>query len=84
MSCSPYDANDLNNYEGETYTGTDPYESASVWNVVDDVIGKTQNWELTALAMGMDTEDDLEFAADFIESPGIGIRRYAGRTECLK
>lgn len=67
----PYDANDLNNYEGETYTGTDPYESASVWNVVDDVIGKTQNWELTALAMGMDTEDDLEFAADFIESPEL-------------
>lgn len=68
----PYDANDLNNYDASnTYTGTDPYESASVWNVVDDVIGKTQNWELTALAMGMDTEDDLEFAADFIESPEL-------------
>ena len=68
----PYDANDLNNYDASnTYTGTDPYESASVWNVVDDVIGKTQNWELRALSMGMDTEDDLEFAADFIESPEL-------------
>ncbi len=67
----PYDANDLNNYEGETYTGTDPYESASVWRVVDDVIGKTQNWEQTALAMGLDTEVERELAADFVESPEL-------------
>lgn len=69
----PYDANDLNNYDaGNTYTGTDPYESASVWSTVDEVIGKTQHWEMSVLSMmGMDTEDDLEFAADFIESPEL-------------
>lgn len=35
----PYDVNDLNNYDSSgTYSGTDPYECARMWSVVDGTI----------------------------------------------
>lgn len=68
----PYDANDMANYdESGNYSGSDPYECARMWKIVDNVIGSANDMQIRFLT-GINAGDG-EMAVKSLVDEGFSL-----------